>query len=54
MGWVIALIVVAIILGVIGLVVEAVKWLLIIAAALFVIGLVRAFFAGRGSAKNTT
>lgn len=49
MGWVIALIVVAVILGIIGLVVAAVKWLLIIAAVLLLAGLVKAYLAGRGS-----
>ncbi|MDP3968525.1 MAG: hypothetical protein Q8Q02_09595 [Nocardioides sp.] len=47
MAWVIALIVVAVILGVIGLVIEAVKWLLIIAAVLLVAAMARAFLAGR-------
>lgn len=54
MAWVIALIVVAVILGVVGLVVEAVKWLLIIAAVLFVAAMARAFLAGRNSGKTTT
>lgn len=52
MGWVVALLVLAIIFGVIGLVVEAVKWMLIIAAVLLVAGLVRAFLAGRSTASR--
>lgn len=47
MGWLVALLVVAVILGVIGLVVEALKWLLIVAALLVVVGLVRAFLSSR-------
>jgi hypothetical protein len=40
-GLVIGLIVLALLLGVIGLAVRAVRWLLIIAAVVFVVGLVR-------------
>ena len=53
MAWVIALIVLAVVLGVIGLVIEAVQWLLIIAAVLVVVGLARAFLAGRRSGSGT-
>lgn len=41
MGLVLFLIVLALVLGVIGLVVRALKWLLIIAVALFVASLIR-------------
>lgn len=50
MGWIIALIVLAVIFGVIGLVIEAVQWLLIIAGVLLLAGLARGFLAGRRSA----
>jgi hypothetical protein len=50
-GLVLALILIALVLGVIGLVARAVRWLLIIAAVLFVAGLVRGVMA-RG--KTTT
>jgi hypothetical protein len=50
MGLVIGLIVLALILGVIGLVARAVRWLLIIAAVVFVVGLVR----GATARKKTT
>jgi hypothetical protein len=40
MGLVLVLIVLAIVFGVVGLVVSALKWLLIIAVVLFVLGLV--------------
>jgi hypothetical protein len=49
MGWVIALIVLAVIFGIVGFAVAALKWLLIIALVLFVLGLVRAFMSGRRS-----
>jgi hypothetical protein len=49
MGWVIALIVLAVIFGIVGFAVTALKWLLIVALVLFVLGLVRAFTAGRRS-----
>jgi hypothetical protein len=49
MGWVIALIVLAVIFGVVGLVVEAVKWFLIIAGVLLLAGVARGFVAGRRS-----
>jgi hypothetical protein len=48
MGIVIALIVLAIILGAIGLIVAAAKWALIIALVLLIAGLVRGFMS-RGS-----
>ncbi|MEX2291233.1 MAG: hypothetical protein WD794_13020 [Mycobacteriales bacterium] len=47
MGLVLALIVLALVLGVIGLVVRAVKWLLIIAVALLAAGAARGFIAAR-------
>jgi hypothetical protein len=47
MGLVVLLIVLAIILGAIGLAVAALKWLLIIAAIVFVVGLIRGVTAGR-------
>jgi len=40
MGWVILLIALAILLGVVGLVVKILKWVLILAVLLFVAGLV--------------
>jgi hypothetical protein len=42
MGLVIALIVLAIIFGVVGLAVAALKWLLIIAVVLLIVGIARA------------
>lgn len=50
MGLVIALVVVALVLGVIGLVARALKWLLILAAAALVAALVRGFIAGKSRA----
>ena len=47
MGVVIALVVVALILGVIGLVARALKWLLILAVAALVAAVVRGYLAGR-------
>ena len=47
MGLVIALIVLAIIFGVVGLAVAAAKWLLIIAVVLLVVGVTRAAINGR-------
>ena len=47
MGLVIALIVLAIILGAVGLAVTALKWLLIIAVVLLVVGVARAAISGR-------
>jgi hypothetical protein len=41
MGLVIGLIVLAVVLGVIGIIAEALWWLLVIAAIVFVVGLVR-------------
>jgi hypothetical protein len=49
MGLVIALIVIALVLGVIGVIAEALWWLLVIAAVVFVVGLVRGVMA-----RNTT
>ena len=50
MGILIALIVVAIVLAIIGLAVEALKWLLIIAGILIVVAIVRGVLA-RGSSQ---
>jgi hypothetical protein len=47
MGLVIALIVLAILFGAVGLFVTALKWLLIVAVVLLVVGLVRGVIAGR-------
>jgi hypothetical protein len=47
MGLVIALIVLAVLLGVLGLAVAALKWLLIIAVVLLVVGVARAAISGR-------
>jgi hypothetical protein len=47
MGLVIALIVLAVVLGVVGLAVAALKWLLIIAVVLLVVGVARAAIGGR-------
>lgn len=50
MGLVLALIVLALVLGVIGLVVRALKWLVYIAIAVLVVGLVRGWLAQRQKA----
>ena len=42
----------AIILGVLGLAYTAVKWLLIIAAVAFLLGVVRAFVSSRGGTRG--
>ncbi len=47
MGLVIALIVLAVVLGLVGLFVAALKWLLIVAVVLAVVGLVRGAISGR-------
>jgi hypothetical protein len=47
MGLVIALIVLAVIFGLVGLFVSALKWLLIIGVVLLVIGVARGVIAGR-------
>jgi hypothetical protein len=47
MGLVIALIVLAIIFGILGLAIAAAKWLLIIAVVLLVVGVARAAISGR-------
>lgn len=47
MGLVLALIVLAVVLGLVGLFVAALKWLLIVAVVLFVVGLARGVIAGR-------
>lgn len=51
MGVVVILILVAVALLVVGLLISALKWLLIIAAIIFVIGLARGAIAGRGNRK---
>ena len=48
MGIVLGLIAVAVVLVVIGLAYTAVKWLLIVAAVVFVLGVLRAFMSARG------
>ena len=53
-GLVIALIVLAVIFGVVGLLVEALQWLLIIGVVLLLIGLFRAFMSGRSSGRRST
>ncbi len=53
-GLVIALIVLAVIFGVIGLVVEALQWMLIIAGLLLVVGLVRIFITSRMDKSGST
>ncbi len=45
MGLVIALIVIALVLGAVGIVAEALRWLLIIAAVVLLVGLVRGVMA---------
>ena len=52
-GFVIVLIVLAVVVGVVGLLVEALQWLLIIAAVLLVLGIARAV-AGRLQHGSTT
>ena len=47
MGLVVALLVLALVLGAVGLVVRALKWLLILALVLLAVGVVRGFAAGR-------
>jgi hypothetical protein len=47
MGLVIALIVLAVIFGLVGLFVTALKWLLIVAVVLLVVGVVRGAISGR-------
>lgn len=47
MGLVVGLIVLALILGAVGLVVRALKWLVIIAVLLVIVGIVRGWLAAR-------
>jgi hypothetical protein len=47
MGLVIALIVLAVIFGLVGLFVTALKWLLIVAVVLLVVGVARGVISGR-------
>jgi hypothetical protein len=49
--WVVVLVVLAVVLAVIGLVVEAVKWLLVIAGLVLVGGVVRGFLEARNAAR---
>jgi hypothetical protein len=42
-GWIVLILVVAILFGLLGLVVKVLKWMLIIAAVLFLIGVVAGF-----------
>ncbi len=42
MGWVVLLVVLAVVFGVVGLAVEAAKWLLIVAGILLLVGVARA------------
>ena len=48
MGIVLGLVALAVILAIIGLAYTAVKWLVIVAAVVFVLGVVRAFVSSRG------
>lgn len=48
MAWVFGLIALAVVLAVVGLAYTAVKWLLIVAAVIFVLGVLRAFVSARG------
>jgi hypothetical protein len=48
MGIVLGLIALAVVLAIVGLAYTAVKWLLIVAAVVFVLGLLRAFVSSRG------
>lgn len=50
MGIVLGLIALAVVLAVVGLAYTAVKWLLIVAAIVLVLGVLRAFVSSRGSA----
>jgi len=50
MGAVVLLIVLAIVLGVLGLVVKTLKWLIIVAVVLFLFGLLRGWMAGKRGA----
>ncbi len=52
MGWVILIIVLAIVLGVVGFVVEALLWLVAIAAVLLLVGVVMGFLRGRRPAGS--
>jgi hypothetical protein len=49
MGLVIALIVLAVIFGAVGLFVAALKWLLIIAVVLLIVGVARGVISGRSA-----
>jgi hypothetical protein len=51
MGIVFGLIALAVILAIIGLAYTAVKWLVIVAAVIFVLGVLRAFVSARGRAS---
>jgi len=49
MGLVIALIVLAVIFGLVGLFVTALKWLLIVGIVLLIVGVVRGVISGRSA-----
>lgn len=53
-GLLIAIIVLAVILGLVGLLVEALQWLLIIAALLIIAGLIRLFITRKASKEPST
>ncbi len=48
MGWIVLLLIIALIVGGVGLAVEALRWLLIVAVVLLVVGLI----TGRGAWRN--
>jgi hypothetical protein len=52
MARVLGLIALAVVLAVIGLAYTAVKWLLIVAAVLFLLGVLRAFVSARGRSAS--
>lgn len=48
MGWIVLLLIIALIVGGVGLAVEALRWLLIVAVVLLVVALI----TGRGAWRN--
>ena len=48
MAWVFGLIALAVVLAIVGLAYTAVKWLLVVAAVIFLLGVLRAFVSARG------
>ena len=48
MGIVLGLIALAVVLAIVGLAYTAVKWLLVVAAVVFLLGVLRAFVSARG------